>query len=285
MMKRKFIAVILTSLFFNNLVHADTEIAALEKKHKVKIGVFAMRGDKQFAHKEDQRFAYCSTFKWVLCAAVMQKVEAKQASLSQELSYSKSDMLPHSPITSSHLVKDNGRMTVGELCKATIQVSDNAAANILSPLVGNLEGLDKFVREFGDTVMRYDRPEPDLNTNIGGDPRDTTSAKAMSNLMKNTLFGTKLSQGSRDQLMEWLKGTSTGEERIKAGVPKEWVVAHKTGTCSNGGANDIAVIFPSAGGEPIYLSIFTTASSPKGKASEKAIAETAKYVVKHLVGK
>lgn len=52
----------------------------------------------------------------------------------------------------------------------------------------------------GNTRTRLDRVEPDLNTAIPGDPRDTTTPRAMALSMESLAVGTVLSSSSRARL-------------------------------------------------------------------------------------
>lgn len=271
------------ALAFGSLAWAsagfDAAIARVESKLKGRIGVFAMRGQAQVSHRASERFAYCSTFKWVLAAAVLKGVEEARLDLGQVVTFNQRDLLPHSPVTSSR-VKE-GRMDVGALCAATIATSDNAAANLLEPLAGGPSGLQDFVRCLGDTVMRFDRIEPDLNSNLPGDPRDTTSPEAMARLLRTVLETGALSLPSRERLLAWMQATTTGAHRIRAGAPPGWTVGNKTGTGGNGAANDVGVLIPPKG-LPVYLCIFTESTQTDDRAREAAIAETTRLVLKAM---
>lgn len=91
-------------------------------------------------------------------AAILKKAEDGRLTMSRKITYTKSDLTPHSPITSENVGK--GSMTIEDLVAATIKTSDSTAANLLERLVGGPAGLQAFVRGWGDTVMRFDRMEP-----------------------------------------------------------------------------------------------------------------------------
>jgi len=258
----------------------EASLAQIEARMQGRLGVYALRGQATLGHRASERFAYCSSFKWVLGAAVLKRVETGQLKLDQPVAYSEKDLIPFSPITKTHLAE--GSMTIGALCAATIATSDNAAANLLEPKVGGLSGMQAFVRGLGDQVMRFDRLEPELNSNEPGDPRDTTSPEAMARLLRTALESDALSKPSRDQLLAWMKAATTGQRRIRAGVPQGWIVADKTGTGANGAANDVAVIYPPSG-DPIYLCVFTDGSKTDTTAHEAAIADAAREVIAALV--
>ena len=70
-------------------------------------------------------------------------------------------------------------MKLGALCAAALELSDNTAANLLLETIGGPEGLTRYARALGDQQTRLDRVEPDLNSAIPGDERDTTTPAAM----------------------------------------------------------------------------------------------------------
>ena len=57
-------------------------------------------------------------------------------------------------------------MTVSALCSNTIEVSDSTAANLLLRSVRGSPASTQFARSIGDTAIRLDRGEPDVNTLI-----------------------------------------------------------------------------------------------------------------------
>src|SRR6266550_2673196 len=89
-----------------------------------------------------------------------------------------------------------------------------------------------------------ERFEPDVNSAIRGDVRDTTTPNAMLANMRVLLLGDSLSRTARDQLLAWLIGNTTGAEKLRAGLPTRWRVGDKTGMGANGATNDVAIIWP-----------------------------------------
>ena len=257
----------------------DAGVSKIEAKTEGRIGVFAMRGRQTWAHRANERFAYCSTFKWILAADVLRFVDEGKLRLERTVAYSKSDLVGYSPVTAKHV--GEGRLSVEALSAAAVEKSDNAAANLLEPLVGGPAGLQSFVRSWGDKVMRFDRLEPAMSDNDPGDNRDTTSPKSMTQLLKTALETNRLSKVSRDRLLSWMKAADTGLKRIRAGAPQGWTVADKTGTCGHGGANDVAVIYPPQS-DPVYLTVFTDGDRASHEKKETAIAEVASLLLNSL---
>jgi len=66
--------------------------------------------------------------------------------------------------------------------------------------------------------------ETELNENAIGDLRDTTSPVAMARLMQTLLISDSQKDDSKLMLQDWMKGSTTGASRIRAGLPKAWPV-------------------------------------------------------------
>lgn len=236
---------------------APDPFVAIESPLGGRLGVAAidLQSGAEIGHRESERFAMCSTFKWVLVAAILAEVDSGKLTLAREVTFGESDLLEHAPTTRANLAA--GRLSVEALAQANIVNSDNTAANLLLPLVGGPEGLTAFVRKHGDTVTRFDRNEPTLNTNLPDDSRDTTTPQAMARLVKAILApgSAALTSESRERLLGWLVASETGRARLRAGLPPDWVVGDKTGTGERSAVNDIAIATP-PGRAPILIAAF-----------------------------
>jgi beta-lactamase class A len=254
----------------------DTTLADIEASVGGRVGVMAIdTGDgTEMSYRADERFAMCSTFKWLLAASVFSRVEQDEMSLDERLSYGPEDLLDYAPVARKHV--NTGWLTVEMLCDAAVTVSDNTAANLLLNRIGGPAELTAFLRRCGDKVTRLDRNEPELNTNLPGDERDTTTPRAMAKTMNTILLGDVLSASNRDQLIHWLRDAKTGLGRLRGGLPSDWIAGDKTGTGVNGAANDVAIAWP-PGREPILIASYLSRSkaSPEGlNAAHVAIARS-----------
>jgi beta-lactamase class A len=245
------------------------EIAALEVKLGGRIGVAALdAGTRQrISHRSDERFPMTSTFKMLAAAFVLSRADRGDEDLERRVLFSPDDLVPYSPVTKD---RTHGRgMTLRELCEAAVVISDNTAGNLLLSSFGGPAALTGFVRTLGDDVTRLDRIEPSLNEAAPNDPRDTTSPAAMLETMRRILIDDALKHPSREQLLRWMRDTKTGQARLRAGFPKEWVAGDKTGSGENGTANDVAVaVRPN--GVPVLVACYMTGS----KANSARLNET-----------
>jgi beta-lactamase class A len=261
--------------------HFKDRIAAIEERTGARIDVAALDtgNGKRLDYRSEERFPMCSTFKLLAAAAVLKRVDEKQEKLDRFVSYTEKDILEYAPVTKAHL-KDGG-MTLGALCAAAIEQSDNTAGNLLLDTIGGPSGLTKFARNIGDERTRLDRKEPELNDVGPGDERDTTTAAAMCANMQRLVLGNVLSGSSRRQLEDWLQHNETGALMIRAGVPKTWIIGDKTGRCGNGATNDVAILRP-VGRAPIVVAIYSIGSAGSADDRSAILAETARAVVESL---
>lgn len=231
------------------------DFAALEKASGGRLGVTLLNTatGQRTGHRQDERFPMCSTFKFVLSACVLHLADQGTLSLDRRLPVRAQDMLSHAPVTKRHVGKD---LTVRDLCRATMVTSDNPAANLLLGVVGGPAGVTAFLRANGDAVTRNDRLEPEMNLFAPNDPRDTTSPAAMAASLQRFVLGEVLKPASRLQLADWLIDNETGDARLRAGLSKAWRVGDKTGSNGEDTTNDIAILWPLAGGAPWVLTTY-----------------------------
>lgn len=276
----------LTSILLANLVMAanvsaktnsiEPKFAQLGKETGVNLGISAidMANNHIIAYQAEKRFPIQSTFKLVLVSAILKESMAHPDLLNQKMTYSKQDLVVWSPITEKHVEEG---MTISELCAATIRYSDNAAANLLMKKLGGPKAVTQFARSIGDKSFRVDNWEDNLNSNPK-DIHDSSTPGAMTQTLQKILLGHVLAPHQREQLFAWMKGNTTGDTRIRAGVPKGWIVADKTGTGDYGISNDIGLIFP-PNGAPIVVAIYSNQNKKDAVRRDEVVASAAKMIV------
>jgi beta-lactamase class A len=240
---------------------ADRELKAIQKRIGGRLGVHALdsQSGKRLGIDDRSRYALASTFKLPLAAALLWQVDRGAFTLERALPVTRENLLPHSPAVEAVLAAGGSTMTVRELCAAIITVSDNAAANTLLTGIGGPQALTTFMRNVGDEVTRLDRMETAVNSNMPGDPRDTTTPRAMVDALLRIFTQDVLSIPSRALLIDWLTASKTGLERVRAGMPKTWLLGDKTGTGENGAVNDLVVAFPPQR-RPVFVAVYMSGS-------------------------
>lgn len=253
------------------------DLSALETAHGGRLGFVARDTGtgRTLAWRPQERFVYCSTFKMYLAAALFVRVQNGDEQLDRQIPITRADMINHAPVTGPAVGRS---LSVEQLMKATVEVSDNPAANLLLRALGGLEVMQAFYRSLGDQTTRVDRFEPEMNR-LNGD-MDTIQPLASANNLHRLFLSddTPLNQASKTRLLQWMFDSPTGAARIKAGVPAGWRVAHKTGTGGYGPTNDIGVLYPPTGA-PIVLAAYYHAAKDD-PANEGVIAEATRQALK-----
>lgn len=251
----------------------------IERDARGRLGVAVLdtASGRLAGHRLDERFPMCSTFKWLAAAMVLARVDAGVERLDHRVRYGREVLLPHSPVTEKHAGADG--MSLGELCEATITVSDNAAANLILARHGGPASLTRYARSLGDAHSRLDRTELALNEATPGDPRDTTTPAAMAGALQAALLGSALSPTSRQQLRAWMEATRTNLKRLRADLPEGWRLGSKTGTGGHGSTNDVGVYWP-PGRPPIVVAAYLTECSAPEADRQWAIARVARRVTR-----
>ena len=229
-------------------------------------------------HRANERFPMCSTFKFLLASAVLQRVDRRLEKLDRTIAIPPKPLLPNSPLSEPNA---GGAMTVSALCHAALIRSDNTATNLLLESIGGPSGITGFARSIGDTVTRLDRTEMSLNQSLADDPQDTTSPEAMLGDLKSVLLGNVLSSASREQLTRWMEANLTGLERLRAKLPAGWRAADKTGSNGEHTTNDIAVLWPAAK-PPVIIAAYITQCAGSEAKRAAMLAEIGRLVRESL---
>jgi beta-lactamase class A len=245
------------------------------------MGVYAknLRTGAEIRWRANERFVMCSTFKASLAGSILALVDRGQAHLDELIAYGRADLLEWAPAAKQNVEK--GTMSVAEMCKAAVEVSDNTCANLLLARFGGPSALTAYWRSLGDSVSRLDHNEPELNRTPPGDEHDTTTPFAMAGNLQKLILGNTLSASSRAQLTSWMLGCKTGDNRLRAGLPKDWRIGDKTGNNGKDGAGDIAVTW-STRGEPIVICAYTRGGAPTSRQIEELFAQIGRQVGTHL---
>ncbi|MFG2196610.1 class A beta-lactamase [Streptomyces sp. NPDC048639] len=246
----------------------------LERKFDARLGVHALNTGtgREVAYRADERFAYASTFKALAAGAILRKYHVK--GLDKVMTYDRDDLVAHSPVTEKHT---STGMTLRALCAATLRYSDNTAANLLFDALGGPKGLDSVLEDLGDDVTHMDRRETALNEATPGDPRDTSTPRAFAKDLRTFALGDALKRDERALLMKWMGTNKTGSTLIRAGVPKDWTVADKSGAGEYGTRNNIAVVTP-PGGKPIVMAVLTSRDTQDAEYDDALVAGAASVV-------
>ncbi len=258
-----------------NSIHE--KLTLLESKEHIRLGVSAINtaNNQIINYRANERFPIQSTFKMLSVAAVLHQSMSNPSLLKQKINFKNRQLASWSPITEKNLERN---MTISDLCAAAMMYSDNTATNLLIEKLGGLKRVTGFARLLKNDSLRLDHLEPHMNS----DPtkaEDSSTPEAMQKSLKTLALGNILSKSMREQFNDWLKKNTTGDTRIRAGIPKGWMVGDKTGAGDDFGvSNDIAVIWP-PNHAPIVLAIYTAHSDKNSTRRDDVVAEVTRLII------
>lgn len=237
-------------------VSIHERLAALEATSGGHLGVSAINtaNNERILYRANADFSLQSTVKVLVVSAILKQSMADPALLQQKITYTKKDLVEWAPITAKHIADG---MRVVDLCEAAIRYSDGTAMDLLVKKLGGPEAVVVFARSIHDRTFKY-YPLKNSSEHV-----ITDTPLAMQNDLQQLVLGDILGEKQREQLKGWLIKNTTGDLRIRAGVPKGWIVGDKTGSGSSYGiTNDIAVIWPPKS-SPMVIAIYFSTKDKK----------------------
>jgi beta-lactamase class A len=198
------------------------------------------------------------------------------ALLDKKIFYKKADLTNWTPITGKYL--DSG-MTIEALAAAAISYSDNTAMNLLAKELGGTPAVNAFARSIGDADYKQDHLWPAEALSSPASNQDSTTPAAMERSFQRLALGDVLAPMQHEKLLVWLKANTTGDARIRAGVPKGWVVGDKTGTGFHyGTTNDIAILWPPQCA-PIVVTLYYSSDQKNAPKREDVLASATRILL------
>ena len=262
------------------------------KNATVGVAVEGDNGKDIFSINGDQHFPLQSVFKFHIALVVLTQIDKGKLFFEQKIKIEKKDLLPnlYSPIREKY--PQGTTLTIAEILKYTVSESDNVGCDILLRLIGGPgEVNDFFVKNKVKNISIKDNEETQQGNWDLQFQNWTTPVAANETLQK--FYNNKpklLSQKSYDFIWKLMKGTSTGSYRLKGHLPKDVIVAHKTGSSGTNkegvtaAVNDIGIIFL-PDGRYFFISVFVTNSKEDDVKNDEIIAEISIECYKYFLNK
>jgi beta-lactamase class A len=209
-----------------------------------------------------------------LCGAVLEKIDANAVLINETIKINENDLLDYAPVTEA---KIGGAMTIGDLCFAAVDMSDNTAANLLMDWLGGPQAVTSFLRRTGDDTSRLDRREPELNSPGPSGEEDTSTPLAMASTFETMLLGNALSPAARVQLMEWMNTGGVTGTLLRASAPNDWEIADKSG--SGVATRSLVAMVSPPQDDPYFVAIYLSDAEAGFETRNAALIELSAAVV------
>lgn len=252
---------------------------------EVGISVIDLARKKQFLLNPNSLFPMQSVCKLPVSIAILRLADQGKLSVHESITVRRAELdSNHSPIRDA-IKGEQSDFTIRNLITRAICDSDNTACDVLIDRAGGASEVTRLLTEAGIKGIRVDRPERQLQPeslqidNYLLDPRDTAEPKAMTDLLQMLYEGKLLSNDTKSLILEDLFACKTGINRLRAGLPRGWKLAHKTGTGRdvsdrNTATNDVGIMIGPKG-EAIFVAVFIKGSRATIENREAVMALTA----------
>ena len=224
-------------------------------------------------------------FKLHISLFILDQIDQGKLVLEDTISVDKEMMETYSHLWSPLRKKypEGVKVSLAEVIRKAVQISDNVACDLLFELVGGTEVVELYLHNIGINDIGIVHNELEMQKVWGRQYENWTTANA-SNRLLEMIYKNKnkiLSSKSHQFILSTLKGTYTGRNSIRRFLPKETIIAHKTGHSGKNedglyaARNDIGIVFLPDGSH-FYLSVFVGNSMESSEETEKIIADIAK---------
>jgi len=227
----------------------DAQLAVQADPSQGRIGVAAidLTTGRTVAVLGDTPFPMASTSKVAIAATFLTGVDDGRFSL--DASYPLMVPVKSKKFSSTVAPVRPGAMLTGrQLIERALIHSDNQATDALLAVVGGPAAVNRWMRATGNSGMRLDRDIATLVRDDGEynpatmiDERDSATPLAMARMLSGLYQGRWLNGDSRAFLISTMERCQTGKRRMRALLPSEARIAHKTGTLSNT-ASDVGLV-------------------------------------------
>lgn len=231
-----------------------------------------------------------SVFKFPIAMTILHQVDQGKLQLEQKIYIDKKWMVPntHSPLRDS-FPAGNMDIPLSRLLGLMVSQSDNIACDVLIDLAGGEGAINEYIHSLGVKDIAIVASEAKMASSWDVQFTNWSTPTAMIELLEILNKGTALSKTTNAFLWKIMTETTTGPNRLKGQLPKDVVVAHKTGTSGSKdgvhpATNDVGIIFL-PNGQKLAIAVFVFMSKADEAAREGVIAKIAKAAYDDAVAK
>jgi beta-lactamase class A len=247
----------------------------------VGVSILGLESSDTLNYNGNSRLVMHSVMKFPIAMTVLHLVDKGKYKLDQQLKVSKKDLLPntHSPLRDKY--PDGTEIPLGELLSYMVSQSDNNACDFLLKKIGGTRVVEDYIQSVGIKGIAVNATEAEMAAGWEVQYLNWCKPADVVRLLDIFYQGKALSKNSNDFLWKIMTETSTGPNRIKGMLPKDAVVAHKTGSSPTNDAglspatNDVGIItLPN--GKHLAIAILVCNSTADEATRELVIAKIAK---------
>ncbi|MDB5145439.1 MAG: bla [Mucilaginibacter sp.] len=247
----------------------------------VGVSILGIESRDTLNYNGNARLVMHSVMKFPIAMTVLNLVDKGKYKLDKKFKVSKDDLPAGtwSPLRDKY---PNGtEIALSDLLSYMVSQSDNSACDFLLKKIGGPEVVESYIQSLGITGISIVASEGDMAKAWEVQYTNWCKPADVVHLLDLFYQGKVLSKTSNDFLWKIMTETSTGPNRIKGLLPKDAVVAHKTGSSGTNdekltpATNDVGIIvLPN--GKHLAIAVFVCNSKADEATRDGVVARIAK---------
>lgn len=172
-----------------------------------------------------------SVFKFHIALSVLDKMNRQNTSLDSLLFVQSHQLKPntYSPLRKIKADQDF-YISIGELLEYSVSHSDNNACDILIEYAGGTSAVNQYIQRLGVEGTFITATEEEMHRKRENQRLNRTLPSSTARLMKKFVEEPLFADSYKEFLIQTMTETRTGKDKLKGLLPREVIVAHKTGS-------------------------------------------------------
>lgn len=214
----------------NNNLRQDIASYLEDKNATVGISVLT-DSNTVLAYNDSLSLPMLSIYKFPIALKVLHQMEIHNTSPDTLFHLTPEDLKTntYSPICMKHPNRDV-KISVDSLLLYSIAFSDNNASDILLKYAGGAQSVEQYIHNIGINQMAIKTSEDEMHQNPKLIYDNCATPLAIAKLFQIFINGNILSPTYKQYLYRILTTTSTGINKLQAGLPNNITFGHKTGS-------------------------------------------------------
>lgn len=253
------------------------------KSATVAVSVKGLDPDDTISINGDMHLPMQSVFKLHVAISVLHQVDLGKFSLQDSIHITPELIFTYRKLWSPLRKKypAGGKIPIHEIMEYMVAWSDNLGCDVLLDQIGGAEVAQKYMQEIGIHEVAIVDNEMTLQSDWNRQYQNWSTTNACNKLLQKLYENEDLlGDSSYQRLLATLKGTTSGQGKLRGQLPAKAMVAHKTGYSGKnergiiGASNDIGIVFL-PDNTYFYISVFVSDSQEDEEVNQEIIASIA----------
>lgn len=264
------------------------EINDIIRKNNARVGVAAIYKNMTYTVGNKARYPLMSTFKFHVAVAAMRIMERENISLDRMVYIEENQMHKntYSPLRDKY-PDQRIHISYRDIIEYTVSLSDNNTCDWLIDFAGGINKVDSCIKSLGIEDFNLTETEYTMHEDITNCYNNWSTPLSVVKLMNKVYTENILSKEHFLFIEQAMLDSPTGIDKLKAGLPKNIKLGHKTGH-SDRTPEGIQIAETDAGviylpdGEKCYIAVLIKDSKESDKKNAKIMADISEAVFRSI---